>query len=110
MSLPLAIMPKILCKDVEQDTLSQAPMYNVLRKDVEQNKLSQASTLLASMPKTLVFTALLPLCTAYCARSAILLHKTPAAKETYPIAVSDTRSCLQRGFVGPASTFGTSWA
>ena len=69
MSLPLAIMPKtlaqhfcslysILRKDVEQDTLSQASMYNILRKDVKQSKLSQASMLLASMPKTPVFTAL----------------------------------------------------
>ena len=33
----------ILCKDVEQDTLSQASMYNMLRNHVEQNKLSQAS-------------------------------------------------------------------
>ena len=49
----------LLRKDVEQDTLSQASMYNILRKDMEQNKLSQASMLLASMPKTLVFTAFL---------------------------------------------------
>ena len=73
----------ILRKDVEQDALSQASMYNILRKDVEQNKLSQASMLLASMPKSLVFTAILPLCTTYCARSAFLLCKAPAAKETY---------------------------
>ena len=31
--------------------------YNILRKDVEQGKLSQASLPLATMPKTLVFTA-----------------------------------------------------
>ena len=126
MSLPLAIMPKhwylqhlllfvqhILHEDVEQDTLSQASMYNILRKDVEQNKLSQASTLLASMPKTRVFTAFLPLCAAYCAHSAFLLRKTPAAPETYKthknyFVIADTRSCLMRGFVGPDSTFGTS--
>ena len=88
-------------------------MYNIQRKDVEKNKLSQASMLLASMPKTLVFTAFLPLCTANCAPSAFLLRKTPAAKETCQtlknyFVISDTRSCLMRVFVGPASTFGTS--
>ena len=65
------------------------------------------------MPKKLVFTAFLPLCTAYCARSAFLLRKTPAAKETYQtfknyFVISDTLNCLMRVFVGPASTFGTS--
>ena len=88
----------ILRTEVEQDTLSQAFMYNILRKDVEQNKLSQASMLLASMPKTLAFTACLPLCTAYCARSAMLLRKMSAANETYQtfknyFVISDTRSC-----------------
>ena len=33
-------------------------LYNRLRKDVEQDTLSQASMLLATMPKTLVFTAI----------------------------------------------------
>ena len=79
----LSSLYNTLRKDVEQDTLSQASMYSILRKDVEQNKLSQASMLLASMPKSLVFTAILPLCTTYCARSAFLLCKAPAAKETY---------------------------
>ena len=32
-------------------------LYNILRKDVEQDTLSQASMLLATMPKTLLFTA-----------------------------------------------------
>ena len=45
-----------------------ASLYNTLRKDVEQDTLSQACMPLATMPKTLVFTAFEP---TYCARSGI---------------------------------------
>ena len=93
-----------------------ASLYNILRKDVEQDTLSQAAKSLATMPKTLVFTAFLLLCTADCASSAFLcekMRKTLAAKETYQtfknyFVIFDTRSCLMHVFLGPASTCGTS--
>ena len=70
---------------MEQDTFSQASMYNILRKDVEQN-LKQVVTSIYAFAEhaqnTLVFTAFLLLCTAVCAHSAFLSRKTPAAKET----------------------------
>ena len=64
MSLPLATMPNDQCTGSYS---LPASLYNILRKDVEQDTLSQASMPLATMPKALVFTAFLPLCTTYCA-------------------------------------------
>ena len=60
-------------------------LYNMLRKDVEQGKLSQASMPLATIPKTLAFTALLSLYALQVADSG-LTHsisetKTPCNKE-----------------------------
>ena len=56
-----------------------ASLYNILRKDVEQDTLAQASMPLATMPKTLTFTAFSLLCTTYCAR---MWNKTRCHKRT----------------------------
>ena len=92
-----------------------ASLYNKLRKDVEQDTLSQASMPLATMPETLACTAFLLLCTTYNASSVSLceiIRKTATAQEAYQtfknyFVIFDTRSCLMRVFVGPASTVGT---
>ena len=56
-----------------------ASLYNTLCKDVEQDTLSQASMPIATMPKTLVFTAFSPRCTTYCTRmcNKKSCHKRP---------------------------------
>ena len=63
-----------------------ASLYSILHKDVEQAKLSQVSMPLASMPKTLVFTAFSPLCTTYSARmwNKKSCHKHPCQLRRCP--------------------------
>ena len=58
------------CDDAQSTGICRAfaSLYNIPRKDTEQDTLSQASMPIATMPKTLVFTAFSPRCTAYCAR------------------------------------------
>ena len=127
-------------------------LYNILCKHVEQDTLSQASMPLATMPNTPIFAAfcffvqhtaqvcgarqvvtsiyafgdhaqntgihsvfasLYSILCKCCIPFVKKMRKTPATKEAYQtfknyFVIFDTHSCLMRVFVGPVSTFGTS--
>ena len=108
------------CDDAQNTGICRvfASLYNTLCKDVEQDTLSQASMPIATMPKTLVFTAFSLLCTTHCARmwNWIRCYKRPCQLRRCPkhwylphfrLAVRHTaQECVTRKAVTSVHAFG----
>ena len=127
MSLPLAIMPKTLAFSIYSIFCFLYNTYCARMWSKTRCHKHSCTTYCARMwsntschkhlcfwracPKHRYLQRFMPLCTAYCAHSAFLLRKTPAAPGNIPnlhknySVISDTRSCLMRGLCRPCQYF-----